>query len=239
MKRRLKINGFIIFLVVLLIVIFPKMFFRSQRESFLDEFVEIFGVAFILLGQLFRASARGYKSEHSNQGNLLIQDGPYALVRNPMYLGIFLIGLGIVLMLFKWWVAYIFLLIFVIRYVLLIFKEEKKLLALFPKDYPDYQKRVPRLIPSLNAFLQNDMHRFMPLKLSWIKKEIGSILAVLFITLLLESWEDIKHEGMGVYFKETIGMFVVIILFICVVGYLSKKTNNKSGNVSVKSKTNL
>ncbi|MEI6631739.1 MAG: isoprenylcysteine carboxylmethyltransferase family protein, partial [bacterium] len=196
MKKRLEINGIIIVSALILIMIFPALFFRNNKIAYYDEIAEIFGVAFILLGQLFRTSARGYKAEHSRQGESLISSGPYSLVRNPMYLGILLIGLGIVLVLFKWWVAGIFLLIFILRYVLLIFKEEKKLLKIFPEDYLHYQLRVPRLWPSPTTLLQRDIREYLPLKSSWLKKEIGTILAVLLLTLLLESWADIKTEGL-------------------------------------------
>jgi protein-S-isoprenylcysteine O-methyltransferase Ste14 len=228
MKRRLKINGVIIFLAVSLIALFPSFFFRKASEDLSDELIEMFGIAFILLGQIFRVSARGYKSEHSGNGSALIQTGPYALVRNPMYLGILLIGLGIVMMLFNLGVLVVFLSIFVIRYLLLIFKEEKKLKVLFPADYPLYKKKVPRLLPSIQMLLEKDISEYLPLKFSWLKKELGSILAVLLITIFVESWEDIKNEGARVYLREAIPMFIAIILFVILVIYLSIRTRELS-----------
>ncbi len=225
MKKRLKINGVIMFIAFWVIAFFPALFFRSEKVGSLviDQFAETFGIAFILLGQILRVSARGFKAEHSQGGNALIQEGPYAVVRNPMYLGILLIGLGIVLMLFKWWVVLVFLAIFIIRYILLILKEEKKLKTLFPEDYPDYQKRVPRIFPSLAVILTKDISDYFPLKISWLKKEIGPILIILFLTLLVESWEDIAKKGLAVYFKEAILYLLVIILFICLIYYLSRR----------------
>jgi protein-S-isoprenylcysteine O-methyltransferase Ste14 len=239
MKRRLKINGLIMFLAILLIAIFPNIFFRKVGAVSWDEFAEIFGIALILLGQILRASSRGYKSEYSQNGHSLIQDGPYALVRNPMYLGILLIGLGIVLMLFNWWVAAIFLCIFIVRYLLLIFKEEKKLLAMFPQAYLDYQKRVPCLLPSVDTLTQKDIAEFLPLKLSWLKKEIGSILAVLLIVLFLEGWEDMASEGLGIYLREAMLSLNVVILFICLIIYLIRWTNSLEKDASNKSKNTL
>lgn len=236
MKRRLKINGVIMFCGFLLIAVFPNTFFRNEKPFSLDAIAEVFGIAFILLGQIVRVSARGYKSEHSPKGNVLIQGGPYTLVRNPMYLGILLIGLGIVAMLFKWWVVCFFLLIFITRYLLLIFKEEKKLETLFPQDYPDYRKQVPRIFPSMTMLLQKDISEYLPLKLPWLQKEIGSILAVLLITILLESREDIQNRGLGAYLKEAIAIIITIALFIGLVIYLSKKTNGLKKDVPSKSK---
>jgi len=225
MKGRIKINGIIITFAVLLISALPSFFLRSCPSNPMEEAIETFGIALMLMGQILRVSARGYKSEHSQDGSILIQSGPYAFVRNPMYLGILLIGIGIVLMVFKWWVALIFLAVFSIRYMILTFKEEKKLKAVFGRQYEDYCKLVPRILPSLGAIFNKDIREFLPLKISWLKKEICPILLVLFITLLIESWEDIKNEGFLIYLKESSGIFITIILFIGLVVYLSKRTN--------------
>jgi hypothetical protein len=143
-----------------------------------------------------------------------------------MYLGIFLIGLGIVLMLFKLWVMAVFLTVFVIRYIFLIFTEENKLRKAFPQVYASYCKKVPnRVLPSLKNILDKDAAEYLPLKISWIKKEIGSIVAVLMLTLLVESWEDIKIRGIIAYSKESIGIVAVIAVFIFFVKYLVNRTN--------------
>lgn len=239
MKRRLKINGLIIFLAFLFLVLFPTVFLRSAKQASWDEVAEIFGIAFILLGQILRASSRGYKSENSGSGHSLIQSGPYVLVRNPMYLGILFIGLGIVLVLFNWWIVVIFLCIFIWRYLFLIFKEEKKLSAMFPQDYEDYQQKVPRLLPSPAVVLQKDIAEYLPLKLSWLKKEIGSILAVLLLVLFLEGWKDVKSEGIRIYLKETILFLTIIIFFIFLLIYLIRRTNNQQKDASNKSKNTL
>ena len=229
MKRRLKLNGAVMFLATLVLASFPAFFFREDISGVKDSVAEIFGIAFILMGQLIRVSARGFKAESSDSGKALIQDGPYAFVRNPMYLGIFLIGLGAGLMLFKWWVAAFFIVFFIIRYIALIYSEEKKLKALFPLEYPIYSKKVPhRIIPSLDSLLNKDMHEYLPLKLKCVKKEIGSILAVLFLAILLESWEDIRSGGIAQYLKETVGIFAVMVLFAVMVWYLNWQTDLKN-----------
>ena len=232
MKKRLKINGFIIFLVIVLIALFPKVFFRKVDAYLSDGVAEVFGIAFILLGQIFRASARGYKSEYSRQGEALIQGGPYTLVRNPMYLGILLIGLGIVLVLFKWWAIFIFLLVFTMRYILLIFKEEKNLKILFPKIYQDYCKKVPRILPLPKALLTQDISEYLPLRFSWLKKEIGSILTVLLLTFCMELFEEIKNRSVKTYLTEMILIAPVVIFFIYLINHLIKRTGSLKKDVS-------
>ncbi|MDD5731034.1 MAG: isoprenylcysteine carboxylmethyltransferase family protein [Candidatus Omnitrophica bacterium] len=224
MKKRLKINGVIIFFAVLLVLKFPGVFFRNGQGGFAEEIAKVFGFSFILLGQLFRVSARGYKSENSQNGASLIQGGPYNLVRNPMYLGILLIGLGVVLLLFQWWVSCVFLSIFVIRYILLIFQEEKKLESVFGKDYEKYKTMVPRLFPSPACLAKKEIAEYLPLRLSWVKKELNSIFPVLAAALVILSWEDISNSGLTIYFKELSALFLVAVLFFYLILYLGKKT---------------
>jgi protein-S-isoprenylcysteine O-methyltransferase Ste14 len=187
-KQRIKINGLIIAIAVLLVAIFPRVFISLVRPGYLCAA----GVACIIFGQLLRVSARGYKAEYSKQGQALIQGGPYSLVRNPMYLGILLIGLGIVLVLFKWWVACVFIFVFILRYIPLIFQEEEKLRAVFPEEYASYKKQVPRILPSLKIISQADIRKYLPLKSQWLKKELGSMVSVLLVVFLIKLWSGLR-----------------------------------------------
>ncbi len=238
MKKRLKINGVIMVLVLLGSSIFPDVFLRRGEMELWDELFEVLGITCILLGQLFRASARGYKSEYSQRGQSLLQSGPYAFVRNPMYLGILLIGFGIVFMLFKWWVVVIFLLAFGIRYALLILSEERKLTALFPAEFPAYKRSVPCLLPSFRVLFERDVSEYLPMKFIWLRRELGTIFVVLFVTLLLESWEDVARNGITAYLGEATGILITIILFVVLVIYLRKNTNGAEKNGSNKGKNN-
>ncbi len=224
MKKRLKINGIIITAVLFLIVLFPSIFIRRSYWDSPDDAIEVMGLVFILLGQLLRISARGYKSEHSRDGQDLVSGGPYSLVRNPMYLGIFFIGLGIVLVIFYWWAALIFLAGFAIRYVMLLLNEERKLHSLFGNTYVAYQKTVPRLFPSFKALLQKDVSEYLPLKWRWVQKEIGSVAAVLLLVEAIELLEEFRAEGIKSLFYESLMFIVVLLLFLCLGAYLHRKT---------------
>lgn len=212
----------------IIVVLFPRLFFRTGPVGWWEGYTGILGFSFILLGQIIRVSARGYKSEHSRESQALIQGGPYQIVRNPMYLGILLIGLGVVLMVFQLWAAIIFIVVFAIRYILLIFAEEKKLLAVFPQEYRKYCQKVPRLLPRFSTLNKLDIGVYLPIKISWFYKEIGSITPLLFLTLLVKSWEDIAREGLRVYFKELIWLFLTFMLFTVFVVWLSKRTLKKN-----------
>jgi len=219
----------------LVLALFPRFFLRVYSGGAREEIIEALGFGLILLGQIIRVSARGYKAEHSQDSQLLIQGGPYQVVRNPMYLGIFLIGLGVVLAIFKWWAVAIFIMFFIIRYILLIRKEEKKLRAMFPREYPEYCRKVPRIFPSLASLINLDVIEYLPIKIIWFRKEVGSIVTLLLLALLVESWEDVAKEGFRAYLQQSVWLFLTFILFAFLVLMLSKYTRKKNENRTDKS----
>jgi protein-S-isoprenylcysteine O-methyltransferase Ste14 len=212
----------------LVVAFFPRFFLRPDSGGTREAIIEALGFALILLGQIIRVSARGYKAEHSQDSQALIQGGPYQVVRNPMYLGIFLIGLGVVLVVFRWWAAAVFIIVFIIRYILLIYKEEKKLYAMFPQAYPEYCRKVPRIFPLFSSIIKLDIIEYLPIKIIWFKKEIGSIITLLLLALLVESWEDVAKGGFKFYFQQSVGIFLTLVLFTIFVILLSKRTGKKN-----------
>ena len=215
----------------LAVVFFPRFFLRDHPGSIQGNILEVLGFTFILLGQIIRVSARGYKAEHSQDSHALIQGGPYQLVRNPMYLGIFLIGLGVVLAVFRWWAIAVFIVVFIIRYILLIYQEEKKLCAMFPQAYPEYCCKVPRIFPALSSIIRLDISVYLPIRIVWFKKEIGSIVTLLLLTLMVWSWEKVSQGGIRSYFQQSLWVFLIFALFTIFVILLNNKTSrqNKDG----------
>jgi len=75
------------------------------------------------------------------------------------------------------------------------------------------------------------------LKLKWVKKEVGSIITLLALILLIESWEDLRYGGIGLFLKELFGLIIVFSLFVFLCVYLIRFIN--SDNVTDKSKDNI
>jgi protein-S-isoprenylcysteine O-methyltransferase Ste14 len=79
----------------------------------------------------------------------LIQSGPYRFVRHPIYTGMIMMFLANVLLSGR--MGSLFgLICFVASFYLKLLREEKMMMAEFPNQYPNYCRRVRRLIPFIH-----------------------------------------------------------------------------------------
>jgi protein-S-isoprenylcysteine O-methyltransferase Ste14 len=81
------------------------------------------------------------------QGHELITQGPYALVRNPIYLGMFGLMIATGLAYSTWWVLGAAIIVFLLGNRIRIRSEEKLLREIFGVQFDDYARRVPTLFP--------------------------------------------------------------------------------------------
>jgi protein-S-isoprenylcysteine O-methyltransferase Ste14 len=113
------------------------------------------GAAIIIPGVLIRLWATkhiGRRMPWIKKGKYLIKTGPYAIVRNPLYVGNIMIAVG--LSLFSelvWFVPIVFIYLFTLYHLVAQF-EEKKLSDRWGEDYLAYLREVPRWIPRIGGF---------------------------------------------------------------------------------------
>lgn len=102
------------------------------------------GVPVAALGLLLRAWATG----HLEKNRELTTSGPYAYLRNPLYVGTLTVAAGLAIASRRWELALLFAAVFGFVYLPVIELEEQHLRELFP-DYERYSRRVPSLFPRL------------------------------------------------------------------------------------------
>ncbi|MBI3472246.1 MAG: isoprenylcysteine carboxylmethyltransferase family protein [Candidatus Solibacter usitatus] len=113
------------------------------------------GAPVSLAGLLLRAWAAG----HLAKNQALATGGPYAWVRNPLYLGTLLVALGLAIASRQAGLAALFAAVFVLVYLPAIQLEEEHLRKLFP-EYENYARRVPSLAPRPPAVRSGERFRF-------------------------------------------------------------------------------
>lgn len=80
------------------------------------------------------------------EGHELVTSGIYGYVRHPIYSGIGLMGLGTLLYVQSIIALLIYVFVFLI-FAYRIKKEEELMTKTFPKEYPEYKRKVKALIP--------------------------------------------------------------------------------------------
>jgi protein-S-isoprenylcysteine O-methyltransferase Ste14 len=110
------------------------------------------GGALSLLGLWIRAWAAGtiLKKEE------LATTGPYAYTRNPLYLGSFLIGLGVSIATAQPIFVALTVLFFGVLYVRTAREEERVLEGMFGEEYREYRRAVPAFLPTLTPYRRGE-----------------------------------------------------------------------------------
>ena len=81
------------------------------------------------------------------KGHELITQGPYVVVRNPIYLGMFGLILSTCLAFSRWWSGLVAIVLFLIGNHIRILTEEQLLRETFGDQFDEYARRVPAFIP--------------------------------------------------------------------------------------------
>lgn len=91
---------------------------------------------------------RAYAAGCLDKNERLAVDGPYAHTRNPLYLGSFLIGVGMIVAGRTWLLGVVFLVFFATVYIPVMQREADDLRRRFGGAYQQYAARVPLLLPA-------------------------------------------------------------------------------------------
>lgn len=117
------------------------------------------GFILALIGELIRIWGVGYAGSETRTtgpvgGSKLVTAGPYAYVRNPLYVGNMLIylGFGVMSMALFPFLQILGFIYFLVQYYLIVTLEEEYLSRTFGDEYARYYKHVPRFIPRLKRY---------------------------------------------------------------------------------------
>lgn len=213
MKRRVRVDHAILSFVIILtgfLYQFPQVY---SRDIFRDDVLDFVGVLVVLLGTYVRMAARGHKKAFSKSGHGLVTSGLYTLVRNPMYLGSFLMGSGFILIVWPWWTLLIFAVLFYVRFNKQMVQEEKILQEKFGKDYEQYTKKVPRLFPRFKSLINAHMKDLFPKEETWSTQEKWGLYGWPVVAVILELLQEKLIFGFADLFKIVFIVVLAVIVF--------------------------
>ena len=151
----------------------------------------LLGFMVLLVGELIRMWSVSYAGGETRTTSVgapsLCTAGPYAYVRNPIYVGNMLMYLGIVIIAGS---PNLMLMVlatmsfFIIQYSLIISLEEEKLDELFGPEYVTYKSNVRAILPRFTRWKTNDDRRPLSI-MKLVKTEKRTLQNVAFILTLI------------------------------------------------------
>jgi len=139
-------------------IVIPLIYFSRIMVKF-----SLFGILLIIVGELIRLNAVRYAGGRTRTTKVgapsLCTTGPYARIRNPLYVGNLIIYCGIIFFAggpYMLELLIIVFLFFTFQYSMIIDLEEEKLEKLFDIEYVIYKNNVPKLIPRYTPWINNN-----------------------------------------------------------------------------------
>ena len=182
---------FPIIFVALALLTRPAFFLGNPH---LDQIVVWLGIVTALAGQCFRLFVIGYAyiKRGGKDGKVyaddLVTQGVYAHSRNPMYVGNFLIAVGLGLVYGSPWVYFFVIPFFAFVYLSIVEAEEAYLRKRFGQTFDDYAKRVNRFIPDFRGLGKS----LAGLQYNWkkvLRKDYGTLFGTFFGMVAIRIWK--------------------------------------------------
>ncbi len=138
----------------------------------------ILSLILVTIGELIRIWASG----HLQKEKILTTGGPYRFIRNPLYLGSFLIAIGFGLVCGSIWVWILIVAYFVLVYIPVIKYEEMTLREKF-QEYPAYANQVPAFYPTLSPYSTSTTQ--FSYRQAWRNREYNAVLGIIAVYIIL------------------------------------------------------
>lgn len=166
----------------------------------LDHIWEVICLIVSYTGLAIRSYTIGYTPKGTSGRNTKQQvadtlntTGAYSVTRNPLYLGNFFMGLGVVLFAHQWWLTLIYILVFWLYYERIIFAEEAYLRSKFGEEYLAWADCTPVFIPRFRNFKKSALSFSFK---NVLRREYNGFFAVIVSLFLLETLGELitKHR---------------------------------------------
>jgi protein-S-isoprenylcysteine O-methyltransferase Ste14 len=174
---------------VLIAPVYLFSFFCIYRET--EHWSALFfGLVIFLSGLSLRVWAQMHLHYRLKERKILTTTGPYAFVRNPIYIGNTCILAGTTLLSELIWLVPIMVITCMFTYTMTVRYEEGHLRSKYGVPYVEYLQRVNRWFPHLERKQDTDQRRQWTFLLSSIRAE-AHILLLLILPFLKEQWWNI------------------------------------------------
>ena len=170
------------------------------------------GAVLMVVGEMIRFWALGFMEK---KGQKLAMSGPYAFVRNPLYVGNFFLGLGVAVLVHNWIILALFLAGFLGIYSGTIRGEEKHLQEVFGKTFEDYCKNVPAFFPRFSPYEAPAQDSFLWSRITKHHEYI-TVMGIALVLLLIQLYDKLflakEPAAQHLYLITAAGIVVLVLV---------------------------
>lgn len=186
------------------VIVYQEGFSNGANESIVAEILEKLGILTGITGLIVRIwtvgftpkNTSGRNTKEGQVANTLNTTGLYSLIRNPLYLGNYLMWVGIAMITGNIWFVLLFTLGFWIYYERIIYAEEFFLRKKFGYRYLDWASKTPVFLPKHLNYVKPEI------KFSWkkvAKKEKNGLFALFLLFCLFGLIGDLAEGEFSLY----------------------------------------
>lgn len=222
------------FLLPAMFAVYSNFHFERLVNNDWEHIWGIFAFLISLCGVLIRIVTVGYVSKNTSGRNTTEQradslntSGMYSICRNPLYLGNFIIILGVLLWAKVWFLGIIIALAFFIYMERIIIAEEEYLHNKFQNTYDEWREKTPVFMPNFSLWRSPD------LAFSWklvLRREYPGLLGVSTAFIAMDFIFDIfaDREAINEWFicdYPAIITYCLIVTLCLTLRFLKRKTD--------------
>ena len=188
----------------------------KEYNIFMFIAISISVLGFLVRFYTIGTTAKGTSGRNTKEqvADVLNSSGMYSMVRHPLYLGNYLIWLGISLASFNIYFVVIMSLLFWIYYERIMFAEERFLERKFGADYLNWASKLPAFLPSILNFKKSDTNFSI---ITILRREYASILAsVVGFTFIevLRTYFSTNNWSISDYTLVILGGTIILVLVL-------------------------
>ena len=218
------------FPVILFLIALPFMYFtdytfvdRKINSLFLFSAYFISCIGFFIRFYTIGTTPKGTSGRNTKEqiAEELNSTGIYSLIRHPLYLGNYLIWLGISISTFNFYFIIIMSLLFWLYYERIMFAEERFLERKFGEHYVRWSNSISAFLPKSLNFQKSKV----PFSyISILRREYSSILSAVIGFIYIEFFRNYFIYGCWFIEDSSLYFFIIIIILVVILRTLKHKT---------------
>jgi protein-S-isoprenylcysteine O-methyltransferase Ste14 len=207
----------ILFILAVPIIYITNISYLTPTWEFL---IQMVAVSISFAGFLIRAvtigttpaGTSGRNTKEGQVANELNTTGIYSIIRHPLYLGNFLMWIGIVFFTYNLYFVIIISLGYWLYYERIMFAEERFLEKKFGDIYIDWSMKAPAFIPAFGSYKKGDIPFSVK---SVLRREYSGFLATVFGFVFIDNLRQFFTDGtFNILRASNIAFFITLIIVL-------------------------